>query len=63
MSTTIEVQVKHVYGLQKLYIVTPKVKEAIETLTGRKTLNENDILALKLLGFEIQVQPTEATKL
>lgn len=49
--TEIEFYVKEVYGLEKSYVVDPKLAATIGKLTGRKTLLESDFEALKALGF------------
>lgn len=48
----IEVTMKSVYGQDLIYVLDPDVQKNIQTLTGRKTLTESDIVALKNLGFE-----------
>jgi hypothetical protein len=60
-NTTIEFYRKEVYGLEKKYVVDPKLAETIQTLTGRKTLLDSDIKALTTLGFTFKevLKPTE----
>lgn len=43
-----------VYGVVKFYVKDPKIAEAIRTLTGRVTISEADMSALKTLGYEFQ---------
>lgn len=43
-----------VYGVIKFYVKDPKVAEAITTLTGRKTITEEDMQALGTLGFKFE---------
>lgn len=43
-----------VYGVIKFYVKEPKVAEAITTLTGRKTITEEDMTALGTLGFKFE---------
>jgi hypothetical protein len=57
MNTTILIQVKEVYGTGLVYVVSEH-QNAIQQLTGRKTLTPNDIQNLKALGFEIKVKVT-----
>lgn len=46
----IEVEVKNVYGRDNIYVVSDH-KEALQSLTGSKTLTQYHIKALKELGF------------
>ena len=52
MNTKIEVEVKKNYGASAFYIVSEH-KGFIETLTRRKTIDVNDIMALTKLGFQV----------
>lgn len=53
IDTTIEVEVKNIYGSEKIYVVSSH-KEALQTLTGSKTLTPTVTEALKKLGFTIK---------
>ena len=48
---TIEVERKEVYGNTLTYVKEESVRNSIKKLTGRKTLTDYDIEALKELGF------------
>ena len=48
---TIEVTQKEVYGNTLTYVSDESVRNSIKKLTGRKTLTDYDIEALKELGF------------
>tara|TARA_R110001583_G_scaffold103163_13_gene250292 strand:+ start:22947 stop:23129 length:183 start_codon:yes stop_codon:yes gene_type:complete len=48
---TIEVTQKEVYGNTLTYVKEESVRNSIRKLTGRKTLTDYDIEALKELGF------------
>lgn len=48
---TIEVTRKEVYGNTLTYVKKESVRNSIKKLTGRKTLTDYDIEALKELGF------------
>ena len=48
---TIEVTQKEVYGNTLTYVKEESVRDSIRKLTGRKTLTDYDIEALKELGF------------
>ena len=48
---TIEVERKEVYGNTLTYVKKESVRNSIRKLTGRKTLTDYDIEALKELGF------------
>lgn len=43
-----------VYGVVKFYVKEPEMAQAISKLTGRKTLTEQDMDALKALGFTFE---------
>lgn len=56
---TIEVTQKEVYGNTLTYVADAAVRRSIQTLTGRKSLTDRDIQALKELGFTFRLkQPT-----
>ena len=48
---TIEVERKEVYSNTLTYVKKESVRNSIRKLTGRKTLTDYDIEALKELGF------------
>ena len=48
---TIEVTQKEVYGNTLTYVSDESIRNSIKKLTGRKTLTDYDIEALKELGF------------
>ena len=54
LSHTITVAKKSVYGNDLLYVISEH-KDSICQLTGKKTVDESDIKALRGLGFEVQV--------
>jgi hypothetical protein len=57
---TIEVERKEVYGNTLTYVKKESVRNSIKKLTGRKTLTNYDIEALKELGFVLVLgQATE----
>jgi hypothetical protein len=49
-NAVIQFVTKNVYSKELVY-VTSEHKEALETLTGKKTLTDSDVKALKNLGF------------
>tara|TARA_R100000655_G_scaffold102359_2_gene148138 strand:- start:406 stop:600 length:195 start_codon:yes stop_codon:yes gene_type:complete len=51
----IEVQIKNVYGNELKYITDPEQAKLISQLTGRTTVTDSDIRALKGLGFTFSV--------
>ena len=53
---TIEVKRKEVYGNTLTYVVNEKTRNSIKKLTGRKTLTNYDIEALKELGFVLVIE-------
>ena len=53
---TIEVTQKDVYGNTLTYVADAAVQRAIQKLTGRKSLTDSDIQALKELGFTFRLK-------
>ena len=47
----IEFYIKTVYGKKHMYIKDTALAAAIQTLTGRKVLTEDNKQALEILGF------------
>ena len=54
--TIIEVEQKEVYGNTLTYVKKESVRNSIKKLTGRKTLTDHDIQALKELGFAVVIE-------
>jgi|TARA_B100001093_G_scaffold519953_1_gene611669 hypothetical protein len=52
----IEVTQREVYGNTLTYVVDAAVQRSIQKLTGRKSLTDGDILALKELGFTLRLK-------
>ena len=48
----IEYYAREVYGKKTLYIADANIAYTIKTLTGKKTIDETDVEALKNLGLE-----------
>tara|TARA_A200000159_G_scaffold5718_1_gene5207 strand:+ start:310 stop:492 length:183 start_codon:yes stop_codon:yes gene_type:complete len=53
---TIEVTQKEVYGNTLTYVADESIRKSIKKLTGRKTLTDYDIEALKELGFVLVIE-------
>jgi hypothetical protein len=53
---TIEVERKEVYGNTLTYVKKESVRNSIKKLTGRKTLTDYDVEALKELGFVLVLE-------
>ena len=53
---TIEVTQKDVYGNTLTYVANAAVQRSIQKLTGRKSLTDSDIQALKELGFTFRLK-------
>jgi len=51
----INAQIKNVYGNEMIYIVDQNEAKAISMLTGKKTIDNNDIDALFMLGIQINI--------
>ena len=58
---TIEVTQKEVYGNTLTYVADESVRNSIKKLTGRKTLTDYDIEALKELGFVLVLKQMTVT--
>lgn len=53
---TIEVTQREVYGNTLTYVADAAVQRSIQKLTGRKSLTDSDIQALKELGFTFRLK-------
>ena len=51
--TNIKTQTKTAFGQVRHYIVDPVQADAIKTLTGKLTINDKDIIALQMLGLNV----------
>jgi hypothetical protein len=51
---TIEIYNKNVYGVEKTYIKDQTMAVAIQTLTGKITIDARDMKVLEYLGFTFQ---------
>ena len=56
---TIKTQPKTAFGKTLHYVVDPTQAQALTRLTGKKTINENDIAALETLGVAVQSQQVQ----
>lgn len=56
MDQVVEVQVKSVYGTERIYPINDKAHK-LANLLGRKTFNKADIDKLKSIGFTIKWIP------
>ena len=56
---TIKTQPKTAFGKTLHYVVDPTQAKALTRLTGKKTINENDIAALETLGVAVQSQQVQ----
>ena len=56
----IKLEVRRNYGTNHMYVTSPEHAEAIAALTGKKTVTEKDIQALKALGFHVYRQEKKA---
>ena len=60
MDKLIKIEVKNHYGVDHYYVVSEH-QEHIKALTCKKTVSTNDLLALRALGFEFEInQPSIA---
>ena len=56
---TIKTQPKTAFGKTLHYVTDPTLAAALTSLTGKKTINENDIANLKTLGIAVQSQAVQ----
>ena len=51
--TNIKTTSKTAFGTVRHYVVDPVQADAIKTLTGKLTVNDNDLIALMQLGLSV----------
>ena len=51
--TNIKTQTKTAFGQVRHYVVDPVQADAIKTLTGKLTVNDSDLIALQMLGLNV----------
>ena len=51
--TNIKTQTKTAFGQVRHYVIDPVQADAIKTLTGKLTVNDKDLVALQLLGLNV----------
>ena len=51
--TNIETQAKTAFGKTLHYVTDPVYAEALQNLTGKKTINDIDIINLQMLGLNV----------
>ena len=51
--TNIETQPKTAFGKTLHYVTDPVYADALQRLTGKKTLNDLDIINLNMLGLQV----------
>ena len=61
MLSKITYYIKQVYGVDTLYISDAAVALQISRLTGKKTINHDDLNALATLGHEVERVPYPPT--
>ena len=49
----IETQSRTAFGQVRHYVVDPVQADAIKTLTGKLTVNDKDLVALQMLGLNV----------
>ena len=55
--TNIKTVTSTAFGRTLHYVLDPKQAAALTSLTGKKTINENDIAALETLGVAVNLKP------
>jgi hypothetical protein len=55
--TNIETQAKTAFGKTLHYVTNPEYAAALTRLTGKKTINALDIIALETLGVGVNLKP------
>ena len=56
---TIKTQPKTAFGKTLHYVTDPTQAQALTRLTGKKTINALDIIALETLGLTVESQQTQ----
>ena len=51
--TNIETQAKTAFGKTLHYVTDPVYADALQRLTGKKTINDLDIINLQMLGLNV----------
>ena len=51
--TNIETQPKTAFGKTLHYVTDPVFADALKNLTGKKTINDQDIINLNMLGLQV----------
>ena len=51
--TDIKTQAKTAFGRTLHYVTDPEQAQALQNLTGKKTLTDRDILSLNMLGLTV----------
>ena len=51
--TNIKTTSKTAFGQVRHYVVDPVQADAIKTLTGKLTVNDSDLIALQMLGLNV----------
>ena len=51
--TNIKTQPKTAFGRTLHYVIDPIQQDALQSLTGKKTLTEKDIVSLQMLGLNV----------
>ena len=49
----IKTQAKTAFGTVRHYVIDPSQADAIKTLTGKLTVNDKDLVALQMLGLNV----------
>ena len=51
--TNIKTQPKTAFGKTLHYVTDPVQAAALKSLTGKKTVNDSDLIALQMLGLQV----------
>ena len=51
--TNIKTQTKTAFGQVRHYLIDPVQADALKTLTGKLTVNDKDLIALQMLGLNV----------
>ena len=51
--TNIKTQTKTAFGQVRHYVIDPVQADALKTLTGKLTVNDKDLIALQMLGLNV----------
>jgi hypothetical protein len=59
----IEIEIRHHYGAERIYVLSQTLASTIQSLTNARTLSRRHISALMLLGVQFVVMKIDGVQL